>query len=125
MFVFLINRRGQTHIVDFYNPGQARYRAICGNVFFKKDHLITLAADNTFHGICITCRNYYDDMVISDLNFEPQMLRGEPHRLEDLLTLNKMGILGPEDKYYAYFKRSWSKLIRLRSLPNRHKKCYG
>lgn len=125
MFTFLITRDGKAHIVDFYHPPHSRYRTVCGNVYYKKQYLITLAAGNTFPGICKNCKNTYDDLYLSDLNHIPQMAHGQPYRLQDFLEFNKAGLFGPEEDYILPFKRIWGKLNKYKNLANRNRKFYG
>ena len=125
MFIFLITRDGKTHIVDFYYTySHPRYRTICGNIIHKKNGIITLAADNTFPEICINCKNTYDDLYLSDLNYFTQMAHGAPYRLQDFLEFNKRGIIGPKEKYFLHFNRIWNKLNKLKKSPH-NKKNYG
>lgn len=123
MFLFVINRNGKTHIVDYYS--NYRYRVICGEVLYKKNHITTLSADNTFNYICKNCRKYYDDMYNSDLNCDPRMAYGEPRRLPDLLLFNSVGFFGPQEDYLLSVNRVWSKFNRYKQLINRNKKIYG
>jgi len=123
MFIFLNSRKGKTHIVDYYS--NSRYRVVCGEVFYKKNHLTTLAADNTFSQICKNCRKTYDDMYKSDLEFDPKMVYGEPRRLQDLLEFNSVGFYGPHEDYVLDTNRVWGKLNRYKYLVNRNKKFYG
>lgn len=123
MFIFLINRKGKTHIVDYYF--NSRYRAVCGEVFYKKNHLNTLAADNTFKQICKNCQKAYDDMYASDLEFDPKAVYGNPHRLQDWLEFNSVELYGPKEDYLLDISRVWGKLNRYKHLVNRNKKFYG
>jgi hypothetical protein len=93
--------------------GNGNYRTMCSKTFTKKMWLNTLAADNTFPGICTTCKTYYDDMYISDLNDDPQMARNEVQMgYYDLPDWHHADIEGPKAKFEDTMDRRWGKLIR-------------
>ena len=115
MFVFIIDRHGKSHIVDFYNAYFAKFRTICNISVLKKDLPITLAADNTFKNLCVSCRNTYDDMYLSDLEYDKRMVRSYNQNPQDLIFYHKCEIMGPRNKYGYCFGRNWAKLNRVKN----------
>jgi hypothetical protein len=125
MFVFLIDRFNETHIVDFKNI-QGKYRTLCAKIFFQKQNIITLAADNTFNGICINCKRYYDEMYLSDLNDDVRMARSAMNDHSNIIMFHKMDLLGPRALYESSWERVWSKLNKAKSsTKNKSYKYYG
>src|SRR5574339_89618 len=116
MFVFLIDRKGTTHVVDYQN-NSGRYRTICSKLFHQKENIITLAADNTFDGLCRDCKRFYDDMYNSDLEDDIQMARSQVQPgMYTLVDFHRMELMGPKDKYEMAWDRVWTKLTRARGL---------
>jgi hypothetical protein len=124
MFIFLIDRHGSTHVVDYQNS-QGRYRTLCSKIFTRKDNITTLAADNTFSGLCRECKRYYDDMYNSDLEDDLQMVRSNQNGMYSLLDFHRAEIMGPKDKHELSLERVWTKLIRARSQLKKLSKYYG
>lgn len=97
MFTLLLMRRGPHHIVNYYTHGI--YRTICGESHHKSTKVNTLSADNTFDGLCKTCKHYYDEMYQADLNYYPRDARGSVVFTEDMIYLHRIDIVGPKAKY--------------------------
>lgn len=120
MFVFIMLRTGVTHIVN-YRLGSGGFRTICSKTYHKVSQvnsITTLAADNTFPGMCMTCKKYYDEMYLSDLNEEPTMARNEVQlKHENIVDFQRYDIEGPKAKYEDVSgKKWWPKLIKYQRL---------
>ena len=123
MFSILILRTGPIHIINWHHPN-GHFRTACGKSFTKNDKANTLAADNTFPGICSTCKSYYDQLYQADLDYSPTTLRssGLLNR-EDIVDLHKMDLVGPRAKFTASLEYRISvKMIRYQRLVHRSKK---
>lgn len=118
MFVVIMLRAGDVHIVDFTLNSGKQYRTICSKTFSKNLKMNTLAADNTFPGTCSTCKAFYDEMYLSDLNIEPRMARNESQfRYYNLVDYHRYEMEGPTVKYEdRVFRRWWPKLIKYQRL---------
>jgi hypothetical protein len=117
MFIVIMLRKGDIHIVN-YRMSNGNYRTICSKTFSKKLKLNTLAADNTFDGICSTCKHHYDEMYLSDLNVATYMARNETQlKYNNILDFNRYNIEGPQIKYEdAVGRRWWPKLVKYQRL---------
>lgn len=125
MFIFIMGRSDDTHVVDFKNI-QGKYRTLCGKTFYQKQNITTLGADNTFPGICQTCKKYYDEMYSSDLESDIRILRSTIRELSSIPTYHRYDFIGPKAKYEPVWDRAWSKLTRAKSvLRNKSSKYYG
>ena len=125
MFVFIMDRHDNVHIVDFQQAGN-KYRTLCSKVYLQKECITTLAADNTFSGMCDKCKKYYDDMYISDLEYIPRIARSNIQDMTTLADYHQLEFLGPKSKYEMAFDRIWTKLNRAkRYIKNRDSKYYG
>lgn len=125
MFVFIMDRARNTHIVDFKNS-QGKFRTVCGKNFFQKDIITTLGADNTFHGICKTCKNNFDDLYLLDLNNNLQMVRSVSEIYSDIIKFHRHDFIGPRALYEDVFYRRWTKLNRAKSMSkSKTNKYYG
>lgn len=111
MFLFIINRAGSTHIIDFKNY-QGKYRTLCGKNFYQHQNITTLSADNTFSGICSLCKSSYDDMYSSDLEYGIRTARSTITNHTNLPTFHYYNFLGPQEKYEPAWNRVWTKLSR-------------
>ncbi len=114
MLIFLMTRKGETHIVNYTMNNGKSFRTIYSKTFTKNLLLNTLGADNTFPGTCSTCKAYYDEMYLSDLNVEPTMARNETQfKYPDVLEFNRYEIDGPKVKYEDVTERRWwPKLVK-------------
>jgi hypothetical protein len=116
MIVVLLLRRENPHIVNYYN-GNDMYLTICGLNLKKKEIIETIAADDTFPGICTTCKHYMDLGYKADLNRFPREARGHAVFTEDMLKFHKLNILGPKSQYSDLLEfritRKFSKYRRL------------
>jgi hypothetical protein len=125
MFVFIMDRHDNIHIVDFQHSNN-KYRTLCSKIYFQKECITTLASDNTFDGICQKCKRYYDDMYASDLDEYPRIARSNVNDVNNLADYHKLEFLGPKNKYEISWERVWTKLIRARNAAkNRSGKYYG
>lgn len=117
MFVIIMLRNGEIHIVD-YRLGNGSYRTICSKTYSKNLQMNTLAADNTFSGTCDTCKSRYDEMYLSDLNYEPRMARNETQfKYQDVLEFHRYDIDGPRVKYEDTISGQWwPKLVKYKRL---------
>ncbi len=118
MLIFLLTRKGEAHIVNYTMNNGKSFRTICSKTFTKNSLLNTLGADNTFPGTCTTCKAYYDDMYLSDLNIAPAMARNETQfKWPDMLDFHRYEIEGPKVEYEDIAcKRWWPKLIKYQRL---------
>lgn len=108
MFIFLMTRKGETHIVNYTMNNGKSFRTVCSKTFSKNLVLNTLAADNTFPGTCETCKSHYDEMYLSDLNIAPTMARNETQfKYPDILDFQRYEIEGPKVKYEDIVDRRW------------------
>lgn len=122
MFVLLMLRSGGTHILDL-TTHSGKYWSICGYSFNKTQRLNTLAADNTFPGICPDCKFMYDDMYQSDLDEEPTLARNStPAKHDKYLAYHKSNQKGPKAKYSRIAIHNWDKLVRYQRQAKRTKK---
>lgn len=126
MFVFLIDRKSNLHIVDFQHA-QGRYRTICGKIYHQKDKISTLSADNTFDGLCQDCKRFYDDMYSSDLEDDIRVARSNVfHSMSHIADYHHLEFLGPKSKYEALWERIWTKLFRAKTFyKSKSHKYYG
>jgi hypothetical protein len=123
MFIFIMDRFNSTHIVDFKN-NQGKYRTICGKYFFQ--NIVTLGADNTFNGICKSCKRYYDEMYFSDLEEVIRMARSTTTDYSSFPEFHRYNFMGPRANYEMTWDRSWGKLSKARSfLKHKNYKYYG
>lgn len=125
MFIFITSRSNETHIVDFKNI-QGKYRTLCGKICYQKQNITTLGSDNTFPGICPTCKRYYDEMYKSDLEENIRILRSSIRDNENLLSYHRYEFAGPKAEFEPAWDRVWTKLIRFKSIiKNKSNKYYG
>lgn len=126
MFVFIISRSNDTHVVDWKNI-QGKYRTLCGKFLFQRQNIITLGADNTFPGICLTCKRYYDEMYSVDLENDIRMLRSSIRDHSSLPIFHRYNFRGPKAEYESTLRggRSWNKLNIAKSfIKNKNNKYY-
>jgi hypothetical protein len=118
MFAVIMLRKGDIHIVDYTINNDKQIRTICQKQFSKKLKPNTLAADNTFPGMCKTCKAFYDEMYISDLNHDPRMARNESQfRYYHLLDAHRYEMEGPQVKFGDRVNwRWWVKLVKYQRL---------
>lgn len=118
MLIFLMTRKGEMHIVKYTLNNGKGFRTICSKTFLKSSLLNTLGADNTFPGTCSTCKAYYDEMYLSDLNQAPIMALNETLlKYPDILDFNRYGLEGPEAEYEDTIdKKWWPKLTKYQRL---------
>ena len=115
MFTLLLVKNGPPHIVSYYNNGI--YRTICGENFTKNNKINTLSGDNTFHGICNICRKYFDQMYQADLEYFTADARGTHVFTEEMLSLHRFNIMGPQAKSIDVLDfRFYAKLNKYRRL---------
>lgn len=122
MFVALYLRTGQIHIVS-YRQRDGNYRTICNKTIKPIDRLNTLAADNTFPGMCRTCKSDHDSMYQADLDDDPRMARNTSQN--DYIFYSKWhhgDFMGPKREYEHLVERTWYKLVRYQRLITRSKK---
>jgi hypothetical protein len=120
MFTVLILRQGPIHIVNWRQPNGG-FRTVCSKTFTRSDLMNVIAADNTFPGICSTCKRYTDEMYQSDLDTMPRSARSRP--LADVVEFNRADFLGPRAKFEDILVRRVStKIIKYQRLRNRTKK---
>ncbi len=125
MFIFIMSRSNETHVIDFKNV-QGKYRTLCGKTFHQKQNITTLGSDNTFSGICQTCKRYYDEMYFSDLNNDVRIVRSTIRDSSSLLTYHRYDFIGPKATYEPAWDRRWNKLNRAKSfIKNKSSKYYG
>lgn len=125
MFIFILDRFNGTHVVDFKN-NQSKYRTLCGKIYFQKQNITTLAADNTFNGMCSVCKKYYDEVYLSDLNEDIRIARAGASNYKNTLMFHKIDMLGPKASYEIVWERNWSKLSRAKSAAKiKSNKYYG
>lgn len=124
MFVVIMLRNGEAHIVN-NRLGDGGYRTVCYKaIAIRKDWTInTIAADDTFPGLCQKCKTDYDEMYLSDLNEEPTMARNETQmKYEDIVEFNRRNYVGARVLYEdVAVRRWWPKLIKYQRLPQRRK----
>lgn len=125
MFVLILGRHNEAHIVDYKNI-QGKYRTLCDKNFHQNQSITTLGADNTFNGICPICKKNYDEMYISDLNDDVRIARSMPYNHSSVLSFHRHDFMGPKANYEPVWGRAWTKLSRARSVSkNKNYKYYG
>lgn len=116
MFSFLITRSGPIHIIT-YQSSNGKYNTVCAKRFSAQNCINILAADNTFPGICNTCKEYYDARYFNALKYQPSLVRNEDfHKFYDLADYHRYNVIGPQIKYTDAFDRYWSRLNRYKKL---------
>ncbi len=125
MLITIMTRTGETHIVHHTSNSGRFFRTFCSKTFSKNLNLITLAADNTFSGTCQTCKAYYDEMYVSDLNEIPAMARNQTQiKYYELLNYHRNGHAGPQFELEESIQnRWWGKLVKYQRLLQ--KRPYG
>lgn len=122
MFAVLFTRNGDVHAVS-YRLNNGNYRTICGKNFPKSTMMNTLASDNTFPGICSTCKSYYDEMYLDDLEYDPRLACSESStKYNDVLEFQRFNIEGPKARYEDLMDRHWQRLVRYQRLAKKSKK---
>lgn len=124
MFILLLERNGEMHIIDYKSP-RGFYRSICSKIVYQNELVETLALDSSIDLICRDCHEMYNEMYLSDLNIDTSMARsGQQHYLNYLYSNNKSQDLGPEADYRFLLKknRNWSKLNKYKSLISKKNK---
>lgn len=116
--MILITHHGEiTHIMAYEVPNG--YIALCdANV--PKEYTNTLACDNSFDGICKSCKLAYD----SSAKWALDGLGGRAYSSSInyngvLLAYHKGDILGPEPRYEGLLRRKWPKITNLQRLISR------
>lgn len=125
MFIFLIDRLNETHIVDF-KDNKGKYRTLCSKVYYQHQNITTLSADNTFNGMCSNCKRYYDEMYLFDLNEVTRIARSPINDYSNDVMYHKMNLIGPKASYETAWDRVWGKLSKAKSvIKNKSYKYYG
>lgn len=122
MFVLYINRHNQAHILNFRMQNNA-LRMLCGKTWPGSGRYITLAADDTFPGICTDCKRRMDTTHQVDIERDlPHAYNNAQSQYRSLRQHHQNGLLGPQDSYeYLEHKKPWPKLARLREQLTRKK----
>jgi hypothetical protein len=115
MLVIIIPRDESIHISD-QKTNSGTYWTVCGECFTKKDIINTIAADNTFPGICIDCKILSDMIYQMNLDDTPIEIR---HDL--FISFHKKNYLGPKAKFIKASNHVWNKLAKYKNLSNRKK----
>lgn len=120
MFICIVERKGEIHIVDYHLPKLKIYYTVCEKSI-KLYGSNTFAADNTFSGMCSRCASIYNEMYLDDLNFEPATVRTSLNsQLTRKYILTESQIDIPQNRYNYCFNRGWRKLIKInRFITNR------
>jgi len=124
MFVVIMPQDKEMHIVS-YRLGNGSYRTICAKTFPRNMKTNTLAADDTFPGLCSYCKAYYDEMYHADLNHFPEMARNEGQwKWFGIVRFNRSNEQGPKAKYEEVLEyKIWRKLGKYRIIyKDRYKK---
>jgi hypothetical protein len=114
MLIILMPRLDISHILS-YRLDNRNYRSICGKTIIIDPTITTLAADNTYPGLCSNCRIRSDSYILDDLNYAPRNARNSfQEYFLHLRDFIKDEMLGPENKYFYLCNRNWSKLKKLK-----------
>ena len=125
MFVLVIPKVGNIHIIDRYCISNGSYYTLCGKKISKYEQSNTLGLDNTIDGICDLCKESQDYVYFSDLEYDLARARNMfQSKFYTLVWSSKVGYLAPKVEYSYGLTKRWPKLNRYRKLVNRTKK-YG
>lgn len=122
MFILYINRRDEAHILNF-RMNNGNYRMLCGKTWSRSGRYITLAADDTFPGICANCKRRMEVTHKVDLERDlKQAYNAVQGSYYSMRQFHQKGMLGPTDSYeYLSKKASWPKLVKLQKRLTRKK----
>lgn len=121
MFVCIVERNGDVHIIDYYLMKYKTYYSVCEKSV-KLYGNNTFAADNTFPGICKKCESIYSEMYLDDLNYAAASARTSLNsEIMRQCILSNAQLDTPQQKYSYSFSRGWRKLGRIRGLVNGRK----
>lgn len=122
MFICIVERKGDVHIVDYYLSKYKTYYSICEKSV-KVYGSNTFAADNTFPGMCERCEKIYNEMYMDDLNFTPENTRTSLNsEIMKQCVLSEAQLDVPQQKYSYCFSRGWRKLGRIKRMISGNRK---
>lgn len=105
-----------SHIMN-YQLDNHHYFSICGKKILISPTMITLAADNTYPGLCSDCKINSDNYILYDLNNVPRIARNSfqqyLYQLREFIQDEIYGTIVVESKYFLD-SRKWSKLEKLK-----------
>jgi hypothetical protein len=105
MIVVLLMRDGSNHIVNY--KMHHGFRTFCYKTIKNNNQINTFSADNTFPGLCRTCKEAFDSMYQDDLDYDPSTARNQFYdKFVDLLTFHRYEYLGPKPKFDPNFRAS-------------------
>jgi len=119
MTICLQDRTGEAHIIG-WTTSKGNHYTLCDRYFKKARWLQTYALDNSFSGVCKTCKHAYDTMYKDDLELFLSMAHGG--LVEDLVDDLEHMEKGRLKIQYIYDKlqyRVWDKLTKYKNLLNR------
>lgn len=121
MLIILITRDDNIHIVDITTLS-GKHWTKCGLCFSKQDRITTIAADNTFAGICTDCKIFADMEYQMNLDETPEIARGSFEVTnKSFVSFHRKNYAGPKSKFSKVASHTWRKLGRYRDLPNKKK----
>jgi hypothetical protein len=114
MFIVLINRLGASHIL-LYKENKDNWHTLCNKIIQYNITDIKLAADNSYPGLCYSCKTAHDSEYKDKLDHDLRMLYNSyqsdlPYILEDIYN-NTFG-----NHTYSLQTRKWRKLNKYKKL---------
>jgi len=121
MLVIIITRDNKIHIVDI-STISGKHWALCGLSFSKQDRVTTIAADNTFPGICADCKIFADMAYQMNLDEAPAIARNSSKVKNNLfISFHRKNYAGPKARFSKVASHTWRTLGRYRDLTNKKK----
>lgn len=115
-------RSGTSHIVSF-RLGNGNWRTVCGKVLKKELTMTILAADNTYPGLCSSCKSTEDYIYKQELKYNPRIARNcfQNHMCHTVDYIQN-GMMSVSENYHFLEKRHWRKLKQYQLLVPRANK---
>lgn len=122
MFVVIMDRKSNIHIIDYVSPG-GTYWSICGLNIYRKELFNSLSLDGCIPGICHKCKRGYKEYFDVDLEIEPNKAFASIF-YSKFLNNHRRNALGPKVKFdFVFKKKRRNKYAGARKIAER--KSYG
>jgi hypothetical protein len=112
--IILMPRLGDPHILK-YKMANGNWLARCDKILAKNISIITLAADNTYPELCRTCREAENELLLSELNYNPRsafnVFQSHLYSLRRYLQNEEAG---PRNTYFYLTSKRWPKLRKIK-----------